>query len=113
MERGALTPGYSADPQTVVRILNEALATEIVCVLRYKRHYFMATGVHAQPAAAEFLEHANEEMLHVDRRGTARPLRPRGERLPRRWAPPRGAARVAAGAAPGQTPRGSLGRGRS
>ena len=51
----------------MIKLLNEALATEIVCVLRYKRHYFMAAGIHAAPVAAEFLEHANEEMLHADR----------------------------------------------
>ncbi|MEO6325422.1 MAG: ferritin-like domain-containing protein [Thermoanaerobaculia bacterium] len=66
MEKGAVTPGYRADRDTVVRILNEALATETVCVLRYKRHYFMATGIHADPVAAEFLEHANEEQAHAD-----------------------------------------------
>jgi bacterioferritin len=67
IEEGAVTSGYAADRETVVKMLNEALATEIVCVLRYKRHYFMATGIHAAPVAAEFLEHANEEMLHADR----------------------------------------------
>jgi bacterioferritin len=66
IERGAVTPGYSADRETVVRILNEALATEIVCVLRYKRHYFMATGINAQSVAQEFLQHANEEQQHAD-----------------------------------------------
>jgi bacterioferritin len=67
IEEGAVTSGYAADRETVVKLLNEALATEIVCVLRYKRHYFMAAGIHAAPVAAEFLEHANEEMLHADR----------------------------------------------
>jgi bacterioferritin len=66
IEAGAVTPGYRADRATVVKILNEALATEIVCVLRYKRHYFMAAGIHAQSVAAEFLEHANEEQQHAD-----------------------------------------------
>ena len=66
MEQGAVTENYRADRDTVVRILNEALATEIVCVLRYKRHYFMASGIHAQAVAAEFLEHANEEQGHAD-----------------------------------------------
>ena len=66
IEQGAVTPGYSADQKTVVRILNEALATEIVCVLRYKRHYFMATGINAQSVAQEFLQHANEEQTHAD-----------------------------------------------
>jgi bacterioferritin len=63
---GAVTPGYKADRDTVVRILNEALATEIICVLRYKRHYFMASGIHAAAAAAEFLEHATDEQGHAD-----------------------------------------------
>jgi bacterioferritin len=63
---GAVTQGYRADRETVVRLLNEALATEIVCVLRYKRHYFMASGIHAQAVAQEFLEHANEEQGHAD-----------------------------------------------
>lgn len=66
IERGAITEGYKADRATVVNILNEALATEIVCVLRYKRHYYMASGIHAQSVAAEFLEHANEEQQHAD-----------------------------------------------
>ncbi|BAV34068.1 bacterioferritin [Sulfuricaulis limicola] len=67
IEGGAVTSGYAADRKTVIKLLNEALATEIVCVLRYKRHYFMAAGIHADPVATEFLEHANEEMLHADR----------------------------------------------
>jgi bacterioferritin len=62
IEEGAVTPGYKADRAAVVKILNEALATEIVCVLRYKRHYFMASGIIAQ----EFLQHANEEQAHAD-----------------------------------------------
>ena len=66
IENGAVTEGYRADRETVIRLLNEALATEIVCVLRYKRHHFMATGIHAQAVAAEFLEHANEEQGHAD-----------------------------------------------
>src|SRR4051812_39317379 len=66
IENGAVTEGYKADRETVIRILNEALATEIVCVLRYKRHYFMATGINAQSVAAEFLQHANEEQGHAD-----------------------------------------------
>jgi bacterioferritin len=66
IENGAVTEGYRADRETVIRILNEALATEIVCVLRYKRHHFMAEGIHAQAVAAEFLEHANEEQVHAD-----------------------------------------------
>lgn len=67
IEGGAVTSGYAADRETVIKLLNEALATEIVCVLRYKRHYFMAAGIHAEPVATEFLEHANEEMQHADR----------------------------------------------
>lgn len=66
IERGAVTEGYQAHRETVVRILNEALATEIVCVLRYRRHHFMASGIHAQSVAQEFLEHANEEQMHAD-----------------------------------------------
>ena len=66
IEEGAVTPGYKADRATVVKILNEALATEIVCVLRYKRHYFMADGIHAKSVAAEFLQHASEEQGHAD-----------------------------------------------
>jgi bacterioferritin len=64
--QGAVTPGYHADRDVVIKLLNEALATEIVCVLRYKRHYFMAQGIHADPIAAEFLQHANEEQGHAD-----------------------------------------------
>ena len=66
IEDGAVTEGYRADRETVVRVLNEALATELVCVLRYKRHYYMATGIHAQAVAEEFLEHAKEEQEHAD-----------------------------------------------
>ncbi len=66
IERGAVTEGYRADPEAVVKILNEALATEIVCVLRYKRHHYMANGIHAQSVAQEFLQHANEEQGHAD-----------------------------------------------
>jgi len=66
IEKGAVTEGYSADRETVIKLLNEALATEIVCVLRYKRHYFMASGIHAEGVAAEFLEHANDEQGHAD-----------------------------------------------
>jgi bacterioferritin len=66
MEEGAVTSAYTADKDTVIRILNEVLATEIVCVLRYKRHYYMATGIHSQAVAEEFLEHANEEQAHAD-----------------------------------------------
>ena len=66
IEKGAVTSGYAADRENVIKMLNEALATELVCVLRYKRHYFMAAGIHAAPVAAEFLEHATEEMSHAD-----------------------------------------------
>ena len=58
---GAITPGYHADRDTVVKLLNEALATEIVCTLRYKRHFFMAKGIHSEAVATEFAEHAAEE----------------------------------------------------
>src|ERR1700731_2417060 len=63
---GAVTGSYAADRETVLRLLNESLATEIVCILRYKRHYFMAKGIHAEPVAAEFLEHAQDEQAHAD-----------------------------------------------
>ena len=66
IEQGAITEGYGADRDVVVKLLNEALATEIICVLRYKRHYFMATGINAEGVAAEFLQHANEEQGHAD-----------------------------------------------
>jgi len=66
IEQGAVTASYGCDIGTSIKILNEALATEIVCVLRYKRHYFMAAGIHAQPVAQEFLQHANEEQGHAD-----------------------------------------------
>lgn len=67
MEQGAVTDTYKADVTRVIEVLNAALATEIVCVLRYKRHYFMATGIHAQSVAQEFKEHAGEEQEHADR----------------------------------------------
>jgi len=67
IEQGAVTEGYQADRETVIKICNDALATEIVCVLRYKRHYFMANGINADSVAAEFLEHAGEEQAHADR----------------------------------------------
>jgi bacterioferritin len=63
---GAVTASYGADRNVVVKLLNEALATELVCVLRYKRHYFMARGINADTVAAEFLVHANEEQGHAD-----------------------------------------------
>jgi bacterioferritin len=67
IENGAVIEGYRADRKTVIRVLNEALATEVVCVLRYKRHYYMATGIHAQAVAEEFLEHSKEEQEHADK----------------------------------------------
>jgi len=67
IEEGAVTPSYRADVEKVTKLLNIALATEIVCVLRYKRHYFMADGIHAESVKQEFLEHANEEQVHADR----------------------------------------------
>jgi len=66
IEEGAVTEVYRAHRETVVRLLNEALASAIVCVLRYPRHYFMATGIHAHAAAQEFLQHANDEHGHAD-----------------------------------------------
>jgi bacterioferritin len=66
IEEGAVTDGYKADAEAVVKILNEALATEIVCVLRYKNHHYMASGIHSQAVAEEFLEHAKEEQEHAD-----------------------------------------------
>lgn len=66
IEQGAITGTYRADRATVVKLLNEALATEIICVLRYRRHHFMASGIHAEAVAAEFLTHANEEQQHAD-----------------------------------------------
>ncbi len=65
-----MTSDYKADRGTVVKVLNEALATEIVCVLRYKRHQFMAKGIHARSVATEFAEHAAEEQAHADRIAT-------------------------------------------
>ena len=66
VEEGAVTPGYAADREAVIKLLNEALATELVCVLRYKRHYFMAKGIHSESVKPEFLQHAEEEMEHAD-----------------------------------------------
>ena len=66
IDQGPITDAYGADRERVVQVLNEVLATEIVCWLRYKRHYYMATGLHAGPVAAEFLEHANQEADHAD-----------------------------------------------
>ena len=67
MEKGAVTTSYGLDPKTAIDILQSALATEIVCVLRYKRHYFTASGINAEPIAQEFLEHSVEEQDHADR----------------------------------------------
>lgn len=66
IEDGAITAGYKAEREVVIKLLNEALATEIVCFLRYKRHYFMASGINADAVAQEFLQHANEEQTHAD-----------------------------------------------
>jgi bacterioferritin len=66
IDDGAVTAGYAADRETVLQLLNDSLATEIVCVLRYRRHYFMARGIHSQSVAAEFLAHSNEEQGHAD-----------------------------------------------
>lgn len=67
VEEGAVTIGYGAHRETIIKLLNEALATELVCVLRYKRHYFMAKGINSESVKAEFLQHAKEEMVHADR----------------------------------------------
>jgi bacterioferritin len=66
IEKGAVTPDYKGDLKIVLCVLNEALATELVCVLRYKRHHYMAKGIHSQAVAEEFLQHANEEQGHAD-----------------------------------------------
>ena len=66
MDQGAVTDVYQADRSTMVKLLNTVLATELVCTLRYRRHYFMAKGIHAQPVADEFIEHAREEQEHAD-----------------------------------------------
>jgi bacterioferritin len=66
MSDGAVTSAYRADPDRVVSVLNEVLATEIVCNLRYRNHYFMARGIHRKPVADEFLEHARQEQMHAD-----------------------------------------------
>lgn len=78
IEQGPITEGYKADRNTVIRLLNEALATEIVCVLRYKRHFYMANGVNSEAVAQEFLQHANEEQMHADQIA-ARIVQLRGE----------------------------------
>ncbi|HEV7633238.1 MAG TPA: ferritin-like domain-containing protein [Steroidobacteraceae bacterium] len=66
IEEGAVTPSYAADKDLVLRLLNEALATELVCVLRYRRHYFLAAGALAEAVKKEFLVHAQEEQAHAD-----------------------------------------------
>ena len=66
MDEGPVTSTYGADRETVLKLMNGALATELVCVLRYKRHYFMAKGINSEAVAQEFLEHANEEQQHAD-----------------------------------------------
>src|SRR5437016_9616 len=66
IENGAVTDSYKGNRETVVRVLNDALATELVCVLRYKRHYYMASGIHSESVKNEFLEHAGEEQEHAD-----------------------------------------------
>ena len=67
IQAGAVTPNYGADPHAVIEVLNAALATEIVCVLRYKRHYFMAQGIASESVKVEFDEHATQEQEHADR----------------------------------------------
>lgn len=67
VEDGAVTEGYHADREKIIELLNASLATELVCVLRYKRHYFMANGIKANVVAEEFLEHAKQEMEHADK----------------------------------------------
>jgi bacterioferritin len=70
IEQGAVTEGYKADRNTVIKVLNEALATEIVCTLRYKNHAYMAAGINSQAVADEFREHAREEEDHADKIAT-------------------------------------------
>src|SRR5436305_12611933 len=67
VEKGAVTPAYRGNLETAINLLNEALATEIICTLRYRRHHFMAAGIHYQAIADEFMEHAQEEQRHADR----------------------------------------------
>jgi len=66
IEDGAVTAGYKGDREQVIKVLNEALATELVCILRYKRHHYMAKGIHSESVKAEFLAHAGEEQQHAD-----------------------------------------------
>ncbi len=70
MEQGAVTEGYRGDREKIIELLNQALATEIVCILRYKNHYYLAAGINSEPVAAEFLEHANDEEEHADQIST-------------------------------------------
>ncbi len=66
IEEGSVTAGYSADREIVLKLLNDSLATELICVLRYRRHHFMARGIHSHSVAQEFLDHSNEEQGHAD-----------------------------------------------
>ncbi|MEK6706010.1 MAG: ferritin-like domain-containing protein [Bdellovibrionota bacterium] len=66
LEKGAVTDNYKGDTTEAVRLLNDVLATETVCMLRYKSHYFMASGIHTEPVTKEFLEHARDEQMHAD-----------------------------------------------
>jgi bacterioferritin len=66
VEEGAVTESYAANKDKVLKLLSEALATELVCVLRYRHDYFMARGIHSRAAAEEFLEHSKEEQEHAD-----------------------------------------------
>src|SRR5205823_14433197 len=66
MDEGAVTASYQADREKVIQVLNEVLATETVCTLRYRNHYFMAKGIHSTGVEDEFLEHAKEEQEHAD-----------------------------------------------
>ncbi|MFN7643507.1 MAG: bacterioferritin [Burkholderiales bacterium] len=67
MDEGAVTPSYDLDTRTVVALLNEALATEVVCTLRYRRHYYCAEGIHSESVKSEFMAHAVQEFAHADR----------------------------------------------
>ena len=66
IDDGSVTAGYSADREMVLKLLNDSLATELVCVLRYRCHHFMARGIHSPSVAQEFLDHSNEELAHAD-----------------------------------------------
>ncbi len=66
IDQGAVTDGYNADRKTVIELLNNSLATELVCVLRYRRHHFMAKGIHSKSVADEFMAHSKEELAHAD-----------------------------------------------